>query len=185
MKIPIYILLILLPFVSHAQTEQVGYVKTRGRMVDGRHIPGKGVTGAIVSIEGRNQIGVQNADGSFSFPVTDKTFIVRSVNREGYVMVDNDAVPRKFTCSSNPVYFVMESPDQLLSDQLEIEGNIRKALQQQLEDRKKEIDRLKKKKKITEDQYRAALLKIYDDQSKEEKLIHDMAVRHSEIDYDQ
>ena len=39
--------------------------------------------------------------------------------------------------------------------------------------------------KISEEEYRKALQKIYDDQSKNEKLISEMAERYSKIDYDQ
>ena len=51
-----------------AQSQQ-GYVKTKGRMVDGEYVPGQGLKGATVSIKGKTTImiahrvsTVQNAD---------------------------------------------------------------------------------------------------------------------------
>ena len=48
---------------------QHGYVKTRGRMVNGQHVHGNPLPGAVVNLYGRTAVGVQNEDGSFSFPV--------------------------------------------------------------------------------------------------------------------
>ena len=55
-----------LDFFAQTQVQQ-GRVKTRGRMVNGRHVPGVGLPGAIVTIQGGNAIGVKKSDGAFSF----------------------------------------------------------------------------------------------------------------------
>ena len=180
----IAIAVLLCGLTAHAQ-EQSGYVKTRGRMVNGVHVPGTGLTGAFVSVKDGNSIGVHEADGSFSFPVRGNTYTIQSVKKKDYVLVDADALPKTYAYSSNPLYLVMETPDQLLEDQLEAESRIRRTLQKQLDERKKELETLKEQARITQEEYRAAMLKLYDDQGNEEKLIRDMAQRYSQIDYDQ
>ena len=45
-----------------AQTQQ-GYVKTKGRMVNGQLVPGQGLKGATVSIKGRTAVLVNSDDG--------------------------------------------------------------------------------------------------------------------------
>lgn len=171
--------------VCFAQTEQRGYVKTRGRMVDGVHVPGKGLVGAVVSVKGGNKVGVQETDGSFSFFVRGDSFTIQSVDKKDYVMVDADALPKTYTSSSNDLYLVMETPDQLLLDRLEAESKMLATVRRQLEERKKELEESKRQAKITEEQYRAELLKLYEAQSDEENLVRDMAKRYAEIDYDQ
>lgn len=171
--------------VSSAQTEQHGYVKTRGRMVDGVHVPGKGLVGAVVSVKGANKVGVMEDDGAFSFPVRDGSFTIQSVNKSGYVIVDADALPKTYTVSSNHIYLVMETPDQLLLDKLEAESKMLANVRRQLEERKKELEELKRQARITEEEYRSRLIRIYEAQSDEEKIVRDMAKRYSEIDYDQ
>ena len=53
-----------------AQTQtQNGVVKTRGRMVGGKLVPGTALAGATVQVEGRQAILAK--DGNFSFPVKD------------------------------------------------------------------------------------------------------------------
>lgn len=39
-----------------AQTQQQGVVKTRGRMVNGKHVQGKGLSGATVQVKGRSAV---------------------------------------------------------------------------------------------------------------------------------
>lgn len=177
-------MLIGLPGSSFAQTQK-GYVKTKGRMVDGKLVPGQGLKGATVSVQGRNTVVVNKDDGEFSFPVPDNQFKLDSVRKKGYRLVDMDACPRTYNYSGNPIYIVMETPDQQLQDQLNAERKIRRNLQRQLQDKEDEIEDLKAQQKITDDEYRKALQKLYQDQENNEQLIKDMAKRYSELDYDQ
>ena len=170
--------------ISVAQTQQ-GVVKTRGRMVNGKHVPGKGLPGTVVSIKGRTAIGVKNNNGTFSFPVNGKQFLVQSVKKNGYTLVDADAAPKTYMHSANMLYLVMETPEQVTHDKLTSEKKIRRTLQRQLQEREDEIEALKAANKISQQEYQKALLKLYADQKNNDKLISDMAKRYSELDYDQ
>ena len=55
-------LVLSLCLFSFAQTQQ-GFVKTRGRMVDGQLVPGQGLKGATVSIKGRAAVLVKSNEG--------------------------------------------------------------------------------------------------------------------------
>ena len=169
---------------AFSQTQQ-GYVKTKGRMVNGKLVPGQGLKGATVSIKGRTAVLVNDDDGAFSFPVPEAQFRVDSVRKKGYQLVDMEACPRNYKYSSNPLYIVMETPDQQLQDKLNAERKIRRNLQKQLQEREDEIEDLKAKQKISDEEYRLALQKLYQDQENNEQLIADMAKRYSELDYDQ
>ena len=82
-----------------AQTQQ-GYVKTKGRMVNGKLVPGQGLKGAMVSVQGRTAILVNADDGAFSFPVAEPQFRLDSVRKKGYQLVDMDACPKTYKRSA-------------------------------------------------------------------------------------
>ena len=163
-----------------AQTQQ-GYVKTKGRMVNGQHVKGQGLTGAVVELYGRTAVGVRNADGSFSFPVVGKSFTVQSVMKKGYQLVDADAAPKAYAYSGNPFYLVMEPPEQQQADQVAAERKLRRTLQQQLQKREDEIDAMN----ATIEEKNRLLAELYESQQNNEKLIADMAKEYAAMDYDQ
>lgn len=144
-----------------------------------------GLPGTIISIKDRTDIGVKNSDGTFSFPVKGKRFVVQTVKKSGYTLVDADAVPKTYMHSTNMLYLVMETPEQVTQDKLTSERSIRRTLQRQLQEREDEIEALKAANKISQQEYQKALQKLYADQENNEKLISDMAKRYSELDYDQ
>ena len=167
-----------------AQTQQ-GYVKTKGRMVDGQLVPGQGLKGATVCIKGKTAVLVKADNGAFSFPVTETQFRVDSVRKNGYQLVDMDALSKTYKPSANPIYLVMETPEQQLQDQLTAERRIRRTLTDQLRQREDEIEALKEQQKITDEEYRQALQKLYKETDQNEQLVKDMVGRYSTIDYDQ
>ena len=176
-------LCLLIAVFTFAQTQQ-GYVKTKGRMVDGKLVPGQGIKGASITIQGGNAV-LANDKGAFSFPVTSKTFHFLEVKKSGYQLVDDDIIRRNYTYSSTPVYIVMETPNQQLNDQLAAERKIRRSMQRKLEEREDEIEALKTQQKITNDEYLAALQRLYAEMENNERLIADMAKQYAQMDYDQ
>lgn len=183
-KLGLLILVLLLSLFSIAQTQK-GYVKTKGRMTDGKLIPGKGLKGTLVKVHGRNTILVDKDDGKFGFPMAGDQFRIDSVRKKGYQLVDLEVYTRYYKYSVNPLYLVMEDPNQILSDQLSAERTIRHNLQKQLQEKENELESLKAENKISEQEYILALDKLYQDQSNSERLIKDMAKRYAELDYDQ
>ena len=175
----------LLTAVFCAAQTQKGYVKTKGRMSGGALIPGQGLSGALVSVRGRAMVLVDNEEGAFSFPVQDRQFQIDSVTKKGYSLVDPDACRRTYAYSGNPVFLVMETPDRQLQDKLTAERKIRRTLQKQLQEKEDEIEALKAEQRISEEEYRRSLQQLYQEQESNEQLIKDMAMRYSELDYDQ
>ena len=170
--------------ILSAQSQQ-GYVKTKGRMVDGEYVPGQGLKGATVSIKGKTTIMVNADNGFFSFLVPEQQFQLDSVKKDGYQLVDMDACSKSYEYSSSPIYIVMETPEQQLQDQLDAERKIRRNLQKQLQTKEDELEKLKGAKKISPKEYQNALQELYANQENNERLINDMAKRYSELDYDQ
>ena len=170
--------------IGFAQT-QYGYVKTKGRMVNGKHVLGQGLNGATVSIKGCTPVLVKSNDGSFSFPIPAQTFMVQQVQKKGYELVDADALKKSYSYSANPICLVMETPEQQTQDQLDSERKIRRTLQRQLQQREDELEALKEAHGITLEEYQKAMQQLYADQENNEKLIAEMAKQYAQMDYDQ
>ena len=176
---------LLCTYLSAQAPMQNGCVKTRGRMVDGKHVPGLGLSGTVVSVKDRNDIAVKSKDGIFSFPIKGAQYVVQSLKKKDYTLVDIDAVPKTYQHSSNIHYFVMEIPEQLLQDKLEKERKIRRALNRQLQDRENEIEKMRAENKITLQKYQEVLQELYDAQKSNEKLISEIAEQYVLFDFDQ
>ena len=182
-----FVITILVTIFSLSVNGQIqkGFVKTKGRMVNGKHIPGQGLTGATVDIQRGNSYNVQNKDGSFSFPIPSQTFMIKSVLKKDYQLIDVDALKKSYHYSKNPLYLVMEKPEQQKQDLLESERKIRRTLQQQLQKREDELDSLRELHKITTEEYQEALQQLYASQKDNEKFISNMAKEYAQLDFDQ
>lgn len=202
MKNVMLILLCLVSLFVSAQT-QMGIVKTRGRLDNkGNAIPGKRISGATIQVKGKNAV-VTDANGSFSFPVPSKSFMVQSVKKQGYVLVDLDALAIQYNYSSNPLIFVMEVPSRITADK---NANVRKlrsprpVISSNKETRNKKTvtkqkDKLKKHNE--ENQYHSMTdidmtstrssshERLYIKKQSYDQLISEMAHRYTLIDYDQ
>ena len=185
MKRFVSLVFVLVSVFCYADSVQQGCVKTRGRMINGKHVPGQGLPGSIVSIKDRTAIGVKNSNGTFSFPVTDNHFRVDSVKKKDYVLLDADATSKIYTHTADTLFFVMETPEQILQDKLATERRLRRSLQAKLQAREEELDSLIALQKISQEEYQQSLQKLYAEQSENDKLISNMAERYSTLDYDQ
>ena len=186
MRRSLFILVIIsLTIESWSQTIiQQGIVKTKGRMVNSKYIPGKGLEDATVIIQGRSAVLTQ-ANGSFSFPIIAKTFMIQEVLKNGYQLVDADATKKDYQYTPNTFYILMETPEQQMEDKLATEQKIRRMLQLRLQKREDELEKLKVQNKLTQEDYCKALQQLYDEQKSNEMLIADMAKEYSQMDYDQ
>ena len=170
--------------VASAQTQR-GYVKTRGRLQsDGTTIPGTRLSGATVTLKGNKSV-TSGANGVISFAVSNKSFCIINVRKNGYQIYDRDLLGKTHSYSSNDLLVVMDTPDNVLADKLASERKIRRTLQRQLTEKEDEIEALKEQHKITEEQYQKRLQALYKSQENNEKLISEMAEHYSTIDFDQ
>ena len=170
---------ILLVAGAIAQTQtQSGVVKTRGRMVNGKLVPGTLLSGATVQVEGRQAILAK--DGRFSFPVKDGKFTLKSVTKQGYTLVDADAC-RQYQYSATPLQIVMEEPGKLQADQLAKERALRRELERRLQQREEEREGMN-----VSLQEKNRMLEELDQQREDnEKIVKEMAQYYATLDYDQ
>lgn len=185
MKQILFVILAVVCAGAFAQTQQ-GVVKTRGRMVNGSLVPGQRLSGATITLSLGNALVTGN-QGTFSFSVpASKSFSLVSARKQGYVLADPEYTRRSFTYSArNPFYVVLEDESQRQADINAATRKVRKTLTRQLEKREEEIEALKEQNKLTEKEYQARLQQLYDNQSKSEQLVKEMAERYASTDYDQ
>ena len=166
-----------------AQTQH-GYVKTKGRLGhDGKIIPGVSLPGATVSIKDRSTL-ISASNGTFSFPLPGKNYIVQNVRKKGYLLTDAEQL-RSYGYSSNPLILVMETPQQQNEDRLMAERKINRTLRRTLQQREDELDSLKAVNRITTEEYHKLYAQLYDDEERNRKLINEMVERYAKMDFDQ
>ena len=174
----IAVIMIFFALPSVGQTQQ-GVVKTRGRMVNGKLVPGVGLPGTTVQLNDRSVVS-NGTKGAFSFPARGKSYLVKSVTKKGYQLVDQEAC-RNYKYSADTLYLAMETPEQQQADLLAAERKIRRNLQRQLQQKEDEIEAMAASNAVKD-----SLLRIlYQQQGDNEKIIADMAKRYAALDYDQ
>ncbi len=179
------LLLLMAVTYSFAAITQTGYVKTRGRLgSNGRVIPGKRLASAVIELQNGSS-AKSDQSGDFSLTLSANKYFLRNVKKVGYVISDPDVLSKQYACSSNPLVLVLDEPSAMQDDKYASERKLRRDLQRKLEQREEELDALKKENKITQEQYREALQKLYSDAESNEKFISEMAERYSKIDFDQ
>ena len=172
------ILMIFMHLGVSAQVQQ-GVVKTRGKMVNGKLQPGKGLAGVIIQLRNHSAL-VSDKNGIFSFWLKDSVFQITSVSKSGYILTNEDVL---HTCkrSANPLILVMETPEQQRSDRLAIGQKFRRTQQRKLQERKDEIESLN----VSQQEKDSLLRILHKQRTKNEKLISDMAKYYSTLDYNQ
>lgn len=172
------ILMIFMHLGVSAQVQQ-GVVKTRGKMVNGKLQPGKGLAGVIIQLRNHPAL-VSDKNGIFSFWLKDSVFQITSVSKSGYILTNEDVL-RTCKRSANPLILVMETPEQQRSDRLAIGQKFRRTQQRKLQERKDEIESLN----VSQQEKDSLLRILHKQRTKNEKLISDMAKYYSTLDYDQ
>ena len=168
---------------ASAQTQQ-GYVKTKGRLGNnGNVIAGSRIQGATIQIKGRTAV-LSQADGTFSIPIPAQKFYLQNVQKQGFVLTDPDILSRQHNYSADPLVLVMEDKAQQEAERRAIERKISRKLYAELEKRQDEIDALLEQNKISEEKYRELLQELDRHQDDNERIIKDMALRYSRIDFD-
>ena len=171
--------LLLLATIASAQT-QYGYVKTKGRTVNGDYIPGEGLPGAFVSIKDLTPVVVKSHDGGFGFPVPrDLKYQIVSVEKKEYQLLDLSELRPK-TYSGDTVYLVMVKPDQQEADLLAKERNLRRSSEKRLQRLEDSIQSLN----ISLVEKNQRLQEIDQERELNEKYIKELAKYYATIDYD-
>ena len=171
--------IVLLTGNSLSAQTQIGIVKTRGRMVNGELVRGKGIPEATVQLADRSVLS-QKSSGVFSFPVTGQMFEVKQVKKSGYKLLDPQDC-RKYTRSQDTLYLVMETPQQQQSDELAQERSMRRRLEKRLQEEEDKVESLN----VTLEEKNRLLGEINQQRAENERIISRLAKYYATLDYDQ
>ena len=180
-------LIVFSPLLVRAQTqhEQRGYVKTKGRLDNnGSVIAGTRLSGATVTIKGGNDV-VSGKKGTFTLAITGNNFFLQNVEKSGYIPIDPEMLNKQYAYSKDPLVLVMETPDNKYDEKWETERKLRRTLEQNLEQSRREIRELKEQNKLTQEEYERKLRELSEKQENEYNMVSEMADRFTKIDFDE
>lgn len=182
-KFLFFLILALYGHVCLAQSIQ-GYIKTKGRMVNGKVVHGVGLSGVTIRIKGVNVV-MSGKGGKFLIllpgnHIKDSIYI-ELISKPGYELIDRDILNRPIVYNPNtPLTIVMEEESILAEERLAIEKKLRRTLLLQLEKSEKEIQELD----VTVQEKNRKLQELYNRQSSQERLINNMVNQYGKYDYD-
>lgn len=184
-RIGVFLLLMMFGISISAQTQQ-GIVKTRGRMVNGKLVPGIRLSGATITLNFGNPL-VSSNQGTFSFVVPPaKSFSLVNATKQGYTLADPEYTCRSFSYSEkDPFYVVLEDESQSWANINLARYNFQNTMMTQLKKKEKELEELKQKKKIDDQEYERKIMELNEAQDKSYELIKKIADRYASTDYDQ
>ena len=175
-------LLLLSATLATAQTQQ-GYVKTKGRLdPGGKVVAGQRLPGATIMLQGGSSTS-SAAQGTFAVKAAGGKFTLQKVVKEGYDLVDAEAL-RSYRCSANPLVLTMETRLQQRTDKSDAARLVRRQLNRKIDRQREEIERLREENRLTEEKYQEALGRLLDMEESSENLVERMADEYSKIDYD-
>ena len=181
-KLLLFILCCVIVLGTMAQIQR-GFVRTIGRSNDGKTVIGVERLKDVSIKFGDNRGTVSVDNGVFEFEVKGGEFTLQSVSKQGYVLVSPNNLPRVYERSSDLLEIVLMDLNEQVKVQREVEKKIRRQLDKQYKKELSELRSLRKQKKITEEEWRAGMQEIYEQQEKDENLIKEMAERYSRIDF--
>lgn len=163
----------LLTLSATAYKEQKGYVKTRGRQpVNGSYKKGTYLNNVIVSyLDGKAKRTTKTVGkGEFKFTLTGTDFTLTDVDANKYVIYDKDMLGKKRRYSDNEFEILVDLPFSSNEDSRISQDNMIKNLRKEVERKNKEIDKLRKENKISDDECYKLKQQVYDYEAKSGKL---------------
>ena len=82
---------------------------------NGTTIPGTRLSGATLTLRGNNSV-VSGNNGVFAFSVPSQTFCVMNVQKNGYQLYDRDLLGKTHSYSTNDLWVVMATHDNVLAE---------------------------------------------------------------------
>lgn len=173
---------VLVAVAAIAQTQH-GMVKTKGRGPSSNPKAGTPLPGASIHIRGNNTI-VSAEKGKFSFTMRGGKYVLESVKKKGFDLLDPDILFKPYSYSSNLLFITMETPEQKSDDILKAKREISRKMQGRINAKEDSIQALMDRLEISQQQYREAMQALDKERERNGALVSEMAERYAQIDYD-
>ena len=173
-KVFLSVCLFLFTTMGFAQTQK-GYVKTKGRLApDGTIIHGEPISDAAIILQGGNST-MSDKKGDFKIKLIDNSYYLQNVLKNGYVITDPDILSKRYAYSTNDMVLVMETPLEQWDDKRAAEKMMRENLQKRVEEQRKELEKLREEKRLSDENYRERIQNIINIYDENDKLIDEMS----------
>lgn len=140
--------------INRSRKVQVGYVKTKGRIVNGQLIKGLPISGATVRAKGHPPV-MTDKEGKFTLNVEHgNKFQIISVGKSGYRLTDPDVILRERFASNDPLVIVVSTLEELDEDELVAYRKISKYLQNKISTLEDSINQLKTENELLKERLR-------------------------------
>lgn len=181
-RLILFCVVLVVSLTANAQKQQQGVVKTRGRMVNGQLIQGKGLDEATIHLGDRSVVSKEKngKKGTFSFPAKGDKYVVKDVEKNGYQLVDLE-ICCSHEYSSEPLYLVMEQPDTLLAEERRKTNELRKLLRHKTDEKENGIEALK----VSEAEKKRLQEELDQQRENNDKIAKELSKYCITIDYDQ
>ncbi|MCM1067198.1 MAG: tetratricopeptide repeat protein [Muribaculaceae bacterium] len=179
------LLLSAIPLTGYAQGTalQSGLAKTRGKLkANGTVVAGKPLAGVAVKVRGANETR-SGADGTFAFNAP-SVFILENARKKGFVLSDADLTSRPVKRSAAVFTIVLEDEAERKAELDAVAARIRRTLNARIREREDSLAALREQLRISDEQYRAMISRLYDEHSADEELIAALAERYTATDWD-
>ncbi len=189
MKHLIFILSLLFSVTILAQEQKV-VVKTRGKIdAEGNYLPGEYIKGAYVKIKNGHKY-VTNKNGEFTFSPEKGKYTVAKVsytNKKGekFQIMNFDELGEEYSCSEKPKYVVISTPKEQIRDMLQARYYFARVLDDMLKMGANEVDSLALERQLSDVNTDIKHYRIAEFKEVASKLIDDLSLRFSSVDYDQ
>ena len=162
-----------------------GYVKSKGRFVNGTVISGKRLQGVTISLKGGLSY-ISDVKGEFTIHVPAGDSIkFASVRKSGYILINDEVLTHHYSKQDGGIVIIMEDEAEFLADRLALEKRMRLYLRRKIREREDDIENLREQNKITQKQYVDMLEELYSARMNSEKLIKEIQTFYSNIDFEQ
>lgn len=168
---------------SFSQTQR-GLVKTNGKP----NHAGVPLSGVVVKANGCSA-SLSDDEGKFKIAMPGKkegeAFVLTRVSRNGYEMIDRNAVGRKYSFSSSvDVVLTMVSHAELEADKNRIRKNALDAAQREYEAQIGKLEADLENEKITTEAYAQSIQSLQSKMDKYRELVENLADKYARTDYD-
>lgn len=132
---------------------QMGLVKTKGKMQNGKLINGKPLSGVIIHVKGMPNPVLSNSEGNFWISIKhgDK-FKIQSVYKKDYELINPEIIGQEFVASDAPLVIVLVNKKEIDKDREKIIQGATLYLEKKIVALNEEISILKKENELLKEQ---------------------------------
>lgn len=132
---------------------QMGLVKTKGRMHNGKLIEGKPLSDVAIKVSGMPNPVLSNSDGNFWLSIKhgDK-FKIQSVRKKDYELINPEILSQEFISSEAPLVIVLDNKMEMEKDKEKTIQRATKYLQKKINALNEEISILKEENALLKEQ---------------------------------